>query len=1009
MGGNVYGPNIQIGSTAGPIMVAWEQPEFRLELLTPQFRRIPRSQRLPSHMLDVHRLVVPYRPRPDAEAMLEHWLKDNEPVSLRLIPGPGGVGKTRLGYWSATLTHEQGWTVLGAADASRPLREPTRQAEMPASGNVLVVVDYAERWPLKALTRMVEMLTTRYDSLHPAHDAHKAGDNAHVERLRVLLLARPQAGFWKDASAALGRVSVDLADPLPLEEFVASLDDLAEAFNEAAAAFQRELQIQVQSVPQPAGLQVDRNVSPLMVHMAALAAVCATDEGAPIPHSEDLSAYLLQHERRYWQCSPAGSEAMARAVLIATLFGPIWQPARARAWMRRARLADGDAAADQLLTIHERLYPSTETRPPHHPQGTTHGSDAGGVSALAPLKPDRFAEDFLADELGHQRTQALVTELVTDEQTTAREARQALLMLAAAGGRHHTARQTLFAVLRSTPIRPGWLSPPLVTTVLDHAPYDLAATVENAIPIHHTDLLSLARDLAQRLHQEQPSEATPAQRAHRLNNLGGRLWEMGEHRAGLERFREAAEIRRKLVEVEPAVYLPDLAHVLNNLGKCLSGVGDMRAGLEPVREAIGIYRRLAQAEPAVYLADLADALNNLGSCLSELGEHRAGLDPFREAAEIRRKLVEAEPAAYLPRLAGVLNNLGKCLSEMGENRAGLEPVREAIEIYCKLAEAEPAVYLADLAGALNNLGVSLSGVGEQRAGLEPFREAVEIRRKLVEAEPAAYLPGLAWALNNLGNCLSELGDMRAGLEPVCEAVGIYRRLAEAEPAVFLPGLADALNNLGNCLSGVGEQRAGLEPFREAVGTCRKLVEAEPAAYLPKLALSLTNLGGCLSGVGEQRAGLEPVREAVGIYRELAEAEPAAYLPMLAMSLTNLGGCLSGVGDMRAALKSVREAVGIYRKLVEAEPAVYLADLAGALNNLGVSLSGVGEQRAALEPFREAVDIRRKLAAAHPAAYLPGLAGALNNLGNRLLRVGGAACWAGAILRGGRDMSEAGRG
>lgn len=366
-------------------------------------------------------------------------------------------------------------------------------------------------------------------------------------------------------------------------------------------------------MPQPPGLSLVSRVSPLTVHMAALAAVCATDEGTPIPRSEDLSAYLLKHERRYWQRSPAGAERMARAVLVATLFGPVSPPERAHAWLKRARLADGDAAAEELLSAYERLYPSTiDTQAAGRSDPAALGAQiekvAEGMKVLAPLKPDRFAEDFLADQLGNDRTQALVTDLITDEQTMAPEARQALLMLAAAGSRHPTARTALFSALRGTPIRASWLSPPLVTTVLDHAPYDVAATVEDAIPVHQTDLLRLARDLAQRLHQEQLSDITPAQRAHRLNNLGIRLSEVGDRRAALEPIREAVEILRRLAEAEPGSYLPELASALYNLGVWLSQVGEKRAALEPARGAVEIRRRLAEAEPAAYLPDLAISL-----------------------------------------------------------------------------------------------------------------------------------------------------------------------------------------------------------------------------------------------------------------------------------------------------------------------------------------------------------------------------------------------------------------
>ncbi|WP_308103923.1 tetratricopeptide repeat protein [Actinocorallia sp. API 0066] len=774
--GDVGGSNIQIGSASGPVTVVVENTDaaYRLDLLSPvpTPRRVPRSQRSPSFLLDTRRMVVPYWERPTIQGELASWCADDEPVSVRLLYGPGGAGKTRLAGRFATLAHDDGWQVLEARDLSAPGQGvATHRADQPQDGDALVVVDYADRWPLESLTRMIAGLVHR-------HDTRTATDGADAGKLRFLLLARPQQGFWSDVEAAIGALPVDLADPIPLEGLTDRPDALHQAFHQAAHAFQEALDAPPRQVPLPAGLLTPSPgtdpLSPLTVHMAALAAVCAVEADDPVPDSDDLSRYLLQHERRYWLTTEQGPEILATTVMLASLFGPAPDHAQARSWLINARLAPTPTAADQLLSTHARLYP--EPAPP--------------AQALPPLKPDHFAEDLVAAHLSSPRPRDLLTDLLTNNHTTPPQARQALTVLAASADRHPTTRTYLFTLLATTPTIPqSWLTPTLIQTVITHAPHDVATLLDNAIPIHRTDLLRPTRDLNHHLLTTLPTTATPAQRAHRLNNLSISLAGTGETRAALNPAREAVQLCRTLAEDDPTTYLPDLAVALNNLSNCLSAVGDRRAALEAAREAVQIRR--VQAEAAVYLPNLALSLNNLGNRLSEVGDNRAALEAAREAVGIYRVLAEAEPAVHLPDLAVSLNNLGNRLSGVGEVGAALEAARRAVQIWRALAEAEPAVYLPDVALSLHNLGNWLSEAGEADAALEATREAVQIRRALADEEPATYLPDLARSLNNLSARLSEAGDGDAALEAAREALQIRRALAEADPA-HLPGLAMVL-------------------------------------------------------------------------------------------------------------------------------------------------------------------------------------------------------------------------
>ncbi|WP_322756620.1 tetratricopeptide repeat protein, partial [Frankia sp. Cas3] len=60
---------------------------------------------------------------------------------------------------------------------------------------------------------------------------------------------------------------------------------------------------------------------------------------------------------------------------------------------------------------------------------------------------------------------------------------------------------------------------------------------------------------------------------------------------------EAVDIRRRLAEVAPDAYLPDLAMSLNNLALFLSGVGRRAEALAPATEAVQIFTQLAEEFP----------------------------------------------------------------------------------------------------------------------------------------------------------------------------------------------------------------------------------------------------------------------------------------------------------------------------------------------------------------------------------------------------------------------------
>ncbi|MFN2494617.1 MAG: tetratricopeptide repeat protein, partial [Pseudonocardiaceae bacterium] len=843
-GSTTSGHSIQIGSTAGDALILLDRPDYRLDLLIPTAaarRRVPRSHQLPSYLLDPQREVVPYRPRLDEQRRLDDWRDGvEEPVSVLLVSGPAGHGKTRLAGHFAFTSYQCGWVVSQGAQRTSRLRTGAAGQHILDLGRpLLVVVDHAEHWRLAVLTQLVENLALDYPE----------------RRVRVLLLARSVPSLWPMLAAALHHGGAHLARPVELGEFIEPAGR-AQAFAEAAAAFALQLQVP-QRPPPPEDLTAADYGSPLTLHMAALAAVCAAEQAQPLPDRQDLSRFLLGYERRHWNAPSVDGhgpspEVIEQVVLLATLLGPFAGLAAGQTLLRQAGLADDPAEAARLVMAHERLYPSEPPQPsdPVSSARATTGARATTKQTLVPLRPDWFGEDFVGQYLTRApHTAQMLAELLTVG-APAPPARRCLAVLAAAAPRHPAAAATLFTLLRDRPNLAAQVSATVLQLVVDHAPDDVAEAVDEALPRFSSELRQPAYHLAQRLYAALPADAPASRRAARLTILGHRLTALGDKSGALAPTREAVGLYRWLAETEPDAYLPDLALALSNLGGLLAAMGDRSGSLAPIWQAVGIYRQLAEAEPDAHLPGLALALSTLGGRLVEVGDKRGALAFSQEVVQIRRRLAEAEPEAYLPDLALALSNLGERLPAVGDKSGALAPTREAVDIYQRLAGAEPVAHLPHLAKVLSNLGARLAAVGDKSGALAPTWEAVDIYRRLAEAEPDAYLPDLAVALNNLGVGLAAVGDKHDAQAASREAVEINRRLAETEPAAYLPNLANSLwARAWIGADGDDELADALAAVDEAVGIYSSLAERLPAVFVGYLLAALRTRADLLDRLG----------------------------------------------------------------------------------------------------------------------------------------------------------------
>jgi hypothetical protein len=121
-------------------------------------RTVAWARAQPSRLLEARYGVIDFVGREhEIETLL--WWRDEEAesaISAFLVHGEGGMGKTRLASHFAQISQDAGWAVWRAVHdpaASLAGLPPTLRGQ--PGRNALLIIDYAERWPLAQLMGLV--------------------------------------------------------------------------------------------------------------------------------------------------------------------------------------------------------------------------------------------------------------------------------------------------------------------------------------------------------------------------------------------------------------------------------------------------------------------------------------------------------------------------------------------------------------------------------------------------------------------------------------------------------------------------------------------------------------------------------------------------------------------------------------------------------------------------------------------------------------------------------------
>ncbi len=179
----------------------------------------------PGALLNARHGLVPFSSE-GREVILDSlaaWAEDPSLTSVRLFTGPGGAGKTRLFIEECARLRARGWWA-GFLRGPTHLTEASWDAVIHPRKAVLVVIDYAET--RSDLRRLLDMV------------ARRRGDPDSA-RLRIALLAREVADWWRSLIESYVRVGDLLRerDPAALPPITPEGEQRTRIFAHAFRAF----------------------------------------------------------------------------------------------------------------------------------------------------------------------------------------------------------------------------------------------------------------------------------------------------------------------------------------------------------------------------------------------------------------------------------------------------------------------------------------------------------------------------------------------------------------------------------------------------------------------------------------------------------------------------------------------------------------------------------------------------------------------------------------------------
>ncbi|MCJ8269826.1 MAG: hypothetical protein MJK04_10540, partial [Psychrosphaera sp.] len=538
----------------------------------------------------------------ELDKLLEWSTADKFPITLRLLTGEGGTGKTRL---ATQLCHElakQNWTV-GFLQRNQQKKELAATWQgLKASGKpCLVVVDYAETQSDELINLLKLIL-----------------DSSEHKNVCLLLLARDGGDWWdnlptKDpatddllfGSATFGPY---LVPPLYQEQA-----QREQGYLNALNAFSTRLNLDETTVIPD--LSCEHFAKPLYIQMAALLAL----HGEQPTSADGITKAILTHEQRYWaealnsEDIDVSPQTAKKLLALVTLAGNFATAKEAQSYW---------AAADENILSVEQFRRLFDCLSPLYPAS----------QGLQAVKPDLLGEALLGELLTKPSGPALLS-AVLDKSSSNEIKLHALTVLA---------RLSLYKPALDAVVIDAFaehltvLVPLIVAASLESNSRLPALTVFAMGKLNNNELNSVAAQLASLIEDDSIALNVLACEAYRI--IYGKTKKKFEKKSKVMKVR--AEYASALFDYSLSLYL----------------MGRSSEACVLVKLSVEIRYELTKLDAARYDDSYTKSLANYASFLAEVGQIEPALKIEEELLVIRQHLAKKNPARYEAGHAATLGN-----------------------------------------------------------------------------------------------------------------------------------------------------------------------------------------------------------------------------------------------------------------------------------------------------------------------------------------------------------------
>ncbi|MFE8987994.1 hypothetical protein ACFYMI_09165 [Streptomyces collinus] len=872
----------------------------------------------PSKLLRTRDEVVEFSGRANEVMEFLAWRDLGADVLVRLLHAPGGEGKTRFARHLAHTWGKQGWITFDAQHARNSTQGMSGMPVIDEGANgVLIVIDYAERWPEDDL---VDLIRQSIDYLK--------------RPLRLLLLSRPAGVWWEQVEYLLDNELGVEATAIRLDPLGTQLRERMRAFLTARKAFAKHLDVpNYKTIRPPKGLFSNPAYSHILkIHMAALAAVDAHHRGAPVPADPArLSSYLLRRERDHWRNLQrterirTDAETLECAVYAASLCGPMRQREAVEVAITMD-ITGSRELARSLVRDHAFCYPA--------PQALN-----GVDSALEPLQPDQLAEDFVALTLpGHdadftaQSWAAESTKLLLD--STANENRRSIrgaltTLIEMATRWRHIATDYLSPLLRDRPSVVLECGNATLATLADNPYVELKSLQAVASVLRRRDRMGLgAAAVLKRVILTQLKEVEdPAEEAALRRELTAVHQVAGLVDQAVDSARDEVAFLRSLAEEQPNRYTFALADALFSLCAALTEQGMHEEAAEHGAEALQLREGLLaicddsssggetgnycgsvrRSVPGAFGAALAVSLVHHAEWLFYEWGHPRSIAICGEAARWLRSVTEPGQFSRVVLARALLCQAG-ILFRVADLEAALHSATECVSVYRELtAESMAVPHIVGLVHALAIGSTVQLMAGQADAAMSSAEEAVSLAREVADSDGDRSAL-LAYVLEVSVSSLSHQDPSKA-VPVMAEVLRLYRTLAKKDPA-YRNALAAALAKHATLFLKCGRVESALPLSSESVSLATAREIAATRADKNVLALALGAQADVLKMSGLHVEALVAARKSADVTEEVVQQIPW-LAPDLAEQQARISDILLAKGELRDSERMARIAMRTY--------------------------------------------------------------------------------------------------